>query len=300
MKTLLFYLTLATMAFSVQAQTKQPVKTGMAEVNGTELYYEVAGEGEPLVLIHRNCGDRRDWDDQFMLLSKRFRVIRYDVRGYGKSTMPDPGVEYEDYSDLKSLLDYLEIERAHICGLYHGIEVDFAIAYPNKCLSLIAAAPWANGYRSPVFPTTDKILFKPWTNELREHRLDPGLYYDVNGYRADARRSETLETANDNYSWLTLNKSNRQFLRPPAAGRLIEIKVPTLIVTSEHDLEFCKEVADLMEREIAGAKKVSIKGAGPCMNKDKPHEFNRIVVKFIQEVENRKSNESPHVQPLTL
>jgi pimeloyl-ACP methyl ester carboxylesterase len=167
--------------------------------------------------------------------------------------------------------------------LYHGIEVDFAIAHPEMCLSLITAAPWANGHRSAVFPRTNRISFKPWTNELREHRSDPTLSFWY-GYRADAQRSETMERASDNYSWLNPNKSNRQFLRPPAAGRLKEIKVPTLIVTAEYDLEFCKEVADLMEREITGAKKVSINGAGPCMNKDKPKEFNRIVEKFIGDI----------------
>jgi pimeloyl-ACP methyl ester carboxylesterase len=81
-----------------------------------------------------------------------------------------------------------------------------------------------------------------------------------------------------------LNNHKRHDLQPLAADRLKEIKVPTLIVTAEYDLVACIEVADLMEREIAGAKKVSIKGAGHCMNMDKPKEFNRIVEKFIGDI----------------
>jgi pimeloyl-ACP methyl ester carboxylesterase len=84
--------------------------------------------------------------------------------------------------------------------------------------------------------------------------------------------------------WHMVNKSKRYALQPLAAGRLKEVKVPALIVTAEFDLIACKEIADLMESEIAGAKKVSIKEAGHCMNMDKPKEFNRIVEKFIRDL----------------
>jgi 3-oxoadipate enol-lactonase len=73
-------------------------------------------------------------------------------------------------------------------------------------------------------------------------------------------------------------------LQPLAVGRIREIKVPTLIVTAEYDLVVCIEVAELMEQEILGAKKVSIKGAGHCTNMDNPKEFNRVVEKFIRDI----------------
>jgi pimeloyl-ACP methyl ester carboxylesterase len=293
MKTLLFCLALSTLAFSAQAQTKPPVKTGMAEVNGTKLYYEVAGEGQPLVLIHGSYLDCRNWDDQFLPLSKKFKVIRYDVRGYGKSAMPDPDIEYTDYDDLRSLLDYLGIGKAHICGSYHGIAVDFAIAHPNSCLSLIAAAPWINGYRSPAIQKASEVLFRPARIILTEQGAGPCIDFWLNNevwkgvFIYPGTLEKVKQMVNDHTFWYHL-KNKKQLLKPAAAGRLAEINVPTLIVTAEYDLEFCKEMADLMEKEIAGAKKVSIRGAGHYMNIDKPKEFNGILVKFIRDIDQKR------------
>ena len=125
-----------------------PVKSGTVKVNGVDLYYEVAGRGEPLVLIHGNGGDRRHWDFQFEPLSKEFQIIRYDVRGYGKSVFTNPDIEFSHHDDLKALLGYLEIESAHISGISmgSGIAIDFALAYPKRCKSLIPIGAWANGY----------------------------------------------------------------------------------------------------------------------------------------------------------
>jgi 3-oxoadipate enol-lactonase len=289
MKILSFCLLICLMAFSVQAQTKQPVKTGMAEVNGTKLYYEVAGEGQPLVLIHGNGLDHRNWDDQFLPLSKRFKVIRYDVCGFGKSPAPDPEEPGSNYDDLKNLLDYLDIKQAHICGLSmgSGIAVDYAIAHPEMCLSLISVGPWANGYNSPETEKMFQVMGQVRTI-LHEQGKRAAVDFWLEGtdmFKIAFPQKKTIERMKligyDYSFWHMLNKKKRYDLRPPAAGRLKEIKVPTLIVTAEFDLIPCIEVADLMEREIAGAKKVSIKGAGHCMNMDKPKEFNRIVEKFI-------------------
>ena len=81
------------------------IETGYAGVNGTRFYYEVLGEGEPIVLIHGNGGDCRHWDGQFEPLSHSYRVLRYDVRGYGKSSMPEEGVPYSHHDDLKALMN---------------------------------------------------------------------------------------------------------------------------------------------------------------------------------------------------
>jgi 3-oxoadipate enol-lactonase len=294
MKTILFFLALAATVLAIQAQTRPPVKTGMAEVNGAKLYYEVAGEGQPLVLIHGNVLDRRYWDEQFIPLSKKFKVVRYDVRGYGKSPIPGPEIEYSDYDDLKSLLDYLGIEKAHICGAHHGIAADFAIAHPNKCLSLIAVAPWANGYSSPALQKASELFFMPWAIILKEQGANTSIdfWLESEMYRDVFKRPRTLEKVNqmigESSLWFHLNKNKRHLLRPHAAGRLNEIKVPTLIVTAEFDLEFCKEIADLMEREISGAKKVMVSRAGHYMNMDRPKVFNREIVKFVRDSEKRK------------
>lgn len=74
------------------------VTSGIAEVNGTKLYYEVVGEGQPLVLVHAGSFDRRIWDEQVTAFAGHYKVIRYDVRGHGKSALPTK--PYSDTEDL--------------------------------------------------------------------------------------------------------------------------------------------------------------------------------------------------------
>src|SRR5210317_848418 len=109
------------------------IETGFAEVNGTRLYYELAGTGDPIVLIHGNFGDRRYFDGQFDVLARAHRVLRYDIRGYGKSMLPIEGVPYSDFEDLEALMAHLDIDRAHIAGfsLGSGTAVDFCLAHPG-------------------------------------------------------------------------------------------------------------------------------------------------------------------------
>ena len=111
---------------------------GTAEVNDTRLYYEVSGSGHPLVLIHGLALDTRMWDDQFQAFSEYYRVIRFDLRGFGNSTLPT-GDQYAYFDDLFALLNYLDISQAHILGLSLGgsVAVDFALAYPEATSSLI-------------------------------------------------------------------------------------------------------------------------------------------------------------------
>jgi pimeloyl-ACP methyl ester carboxylesterase len=143
------FLTLAIILVVFLSCNKQPaIKNGYANVNGTSLYYEVAGQGEPIVFVHGNFGDRRHWDYQFEPLSKSYKVVRYDVRGYGKSALPKPDEVYYDTEDLKALLDFLGIKKANICGVSmgSGIIVDFTLEHPEMCLSIIPTGPWANGF----------------------------------------------------------------------------------------------------------------------------------------------------------
>ena len=92
-----------------------PTHTGFADVNGTRLYYELAGAGHPLVLIHGFTLDTRMWDDQFAVFAQEYQMLRYDLRGFGKSALPTGG-SYAHTDDLKALLDSLHIAHASFLG----------------------------------------------------------------------------------------------------------------------------------------------------------------------------------------
>ena len=89
---------------------------GFAAVNGASLYYEVKGNGFPVVFVSGGgILDRRGWDPQFDVFAKHFKVVRYDVRGIGKSSRPATSFSHSD--DLQALFEFLNIKRAHLVGL---------------------------------------------------------------------------------------------------------------------------------------------------------------------------------------
>ena len=114
------------------------------DANGVSLYYEVAGEGPPLVLVHGFACGLRMWDPQVRALSSAWRVVTYDVRGHGISDAPSESAAYsQDISiaDLRALLDHLGLERAAVGGLSMGgnIALNFALAQPARVSALIVA-----------------------------------------------------------------------------------------------------------------------------------------------------------------
>jgi 3-oxoadipate enol-lactonase len=127
--------------------------TGFADVNGARLYYEVGGEGHPLLLLHAGIADSRMWDDQFSVFAQHYNVIRYDFRGFGKSAMP-PGL-FSSHQDVASLLNFLNVEKAYVIGQSFGgyIAIDFILTYPEMVDALILGAPNVSGYE----PSSEEI-----------------------------------------------------------------------------------------------------------------------------------------------
>ncbi|HJR18547.1 MAG TPA: alpha/beta hydrolase, partial [Actinomycetota bacterium] len=121
-------------------------ETGFVPVDGGRLWYEVAGEGAPVVLLHGGLWDSRMWEDQFEALAERCRAVRYDLRGYGQSDRPEKSYSHSD--DLAALLDHLKIERAALVGLSMGaaVAIDFTLENPGRVDALVLAAPGLGGY----------------------------------------------------------------------------------------------------------------------------------------------------------
>ncbi len=103
------------------------MQDGYVTVTGGKLYYQLKENGHPLVLIHAGFLDQRMWDEQFDLFAKDFTVIRYDVRGFGRSSRPVE--KYWDIEDLYTLLTHLKVGKAFVVGVSNGgrIAIDFTI-----------------------------------------------------------------------------------------------------------------------------------------------------------------------------
>jgi pimeloyl-ACP methyl ester carboxylesterase len=263
------------------------VETGMAKVAEPVLYYEAAGQGTPLVLLHGGQLDSRMWDDQFLLYARAFRVIRYDIRSYGRSRMPTQS--YSDVEDLKGLLDSLGIKQAHLVGLSLGgrIATDFALLYPDRVLSLVLAGPGLGGFEWSESDRGEQItMFRTLRDQGPEAVVELWLKDDYmipameNPRTAGRVRELALANAK---SWLKHPAFGRE-IDPPAANRLADIKAPTLLIVGDRDVPDIQKIVRKMEQEIPGARKVAIRGAGHMVNMEKPDEFNYATLSFLREL----------------
>ena len=261
------------------------VTAGHADVNGTRLHYETAGAGQPLVLIHGFTLDTRMWDDQFDLFARRYRVIRYDVRGFGRSAVP-ADEPYTHHGDLKALLGHLGIAHAHILGhsMGSGIALDFVLAYPALADSLISVGTVVHGLA--------------WLPEFRAHFRS--LFEIANTSGVEAAKAEWLHgpvfaaamakpdvaprvarIVNDYSGWRWTHHNSKVDLQPPAGDRLEEVRVPTLIVVGEHDIPNVLRMADALQARASDVRRVTIPGVGHMPNMEEPESFNRAVLDFL-------------------
>jgi pimeloyl-ACP methyl ester carboxylesterase len=250
------------------------------------LYYEIAGEGHPLVLIHGGLVNSGLWDDQFEVFAGHYRTLRYDVRGFGKST--SPASYYSNHGDLRDLLDFLGIERAAVLGLSLGgsIAIDFTLAYPDRAAALIPVAAGLGGYRATsskalrdemvaAYDSGDmeravELSLQAWTDgpQRRPDQVDPGVRE-----RIRAMTAHTFELP-DVEQWL-------QRLEPPAIDRLGEIHAPTLFIVGDQDVEDIFKIGDLIVANVPGARRAVIPGAAHHLNMERPAEFNHLVLEFL-------------------
>lgn len=262
------------------------VTTGYAEVNNARLYYEMAGEGHPLVFIHGNTLDTRMWDDQFDLFASDHTVIRYDLRGYGRSSLPTPEESYAHHDDLKALLDNIGISKAHVTGLSMGgrVATDFTIVYPQIVSSLTLVDSVVHGYVNQFFLLNDLVAKAAEEVPSAANRMwfEHELFAPARQHPQVAKK--LAEIIADYSGWHWLNKNPWTPLDPKSMEQLNKINVKTLVVLGDQDLPDFHNVADILHRNIAGATKKIIKGAGHMSNMEAPKEFNEILKEFLQGV----------------
>ncbi len=274
-------------------------RSGTAAVNGTRLYYEVAGEGEPVVLLEGGQCDRRMWDDQFADFGRTYRVIRFDVRGFGSSA-PRSG-PFESHEDLFALLEFLGVSRAHLVGLSLGgrIAIDFALTHPEKVRSLVLAGPGLSGF--PWSETHDEWVGRVHRAVARGDGKAAALAWLDSNYMKPAaanprtsRRLRELAVANAR-TWT--EPDSEQELKPAAYGRLSEIRVPTLLIVGSLDNPDIHRIVDQLARDVPGARKVVIEGAGHMVNMEEPARFSEIVLGFLQGLSGKSVVSSPKSSP---
>jgi len=260
-----------------------PLKTGIAGGNRTKLYYEMMGESHALVLIHSGLLDCRMWDGQFTKFAKHYKVIRYDIRGFGKSALSKG--KYSHVKDLKSLLKFLEVDNLHIIGISLGgmIAIDFAIEYPEKVSSLILTSTIPFGFQNKDDELTKMTLaiYKTAHQNNVEQAVEMWLCHPVFATIRTRTKQKIKQMLIDNSKAWTLPTDHVIWSTPPAIERLSKIKASTLIIVGDKDVPDVLDAANVLEDNIGVAIKMVIPNAGHHINLEKPRQFNNIVLDFL-------------------
>jgi 3-oxoadipate enol-lactonase len=263
-------------------------KTGFLSIQGAPLYYEIAGQGDTILLLHAGIADSGMWDEQFAVFARHYRVIRYDLRGFGQSQIP--AGPFAHYEDPVVLLHEFGIEKAHVIGISFGAKValDFALAYPTMVSSLILVAPSVGGDvpsdAVQQFGSEEEALLQrgdlsaaSWLNvrfwvdgpHRRPEQVDPVVrerVYQMQYHAFTVPEPEHMQEVS---------------LQPSALERLTEVHVPTLVVVGDQDLPEKVALAQMLATRIAGAQLLIVPDVAHMVTMERPQEFNRIALDFL-------------------
>jgi 3-oxoadipate enol-lactonase len=273
-------------------EQKNVVK-GICAVNGARLAYEVAGAGQPLILVHAGIVDRRMWDDQFAAFAERYRVVRYDQRGFGESDYPPEA--FSPVEDLAGLLRALGLSDAAVVGVSMGgrAAVELALAHPELVRALVAVATGPGGWTPPEELRADfsrldaafaaRDIPRQIEEDLRmwvdgptrtPEQVDPQVrervrQMDARAYEIQWHDGEPIE-AEDRWP------------DPPAVERLGDIHVPTLVIAGALDKPDTNAGTEVLARGIPGARRVVMARTAHLPPVECPDEFNQMVLEFLQ------------------
>lgn len=263
-----------------------------ATVNGVSLYYEVAGRGTPVVFVHGFACGMKSWEPQVTALSERFRMITYDVRGFGISDAPDDPAQYSQatsIADLAGLLDELNIKRAVVGGLSMGgnIALNFALTHPDRVRSLIIAdtgagsdehADWV-AVAHGLADAAERGGMEAFTDRACANPLFAS--YIAQGPHAERFLRSCLMT---HRARGVAHTAREVLTKRPALYSLEDqmraLRAPTLLIVGEHD-EPCVRVHTWMAKTLPRATAVTIPGVGHLTNLEAPDAFNRAVLRFL-------------------
>jgi pimeloyl-ACP methyl ester carboxylesterase len=261
--------------------------------DGVKLYYEETGKGIPVVFVHEFAGDCRAWEQQVRYFGRYYRCITFNARGYPPSDVPSDGEKYSQdraRDDIRSVLDALGIDKAHIVGLSMGgfAALHFGFTYPDRARSLViagcgygaetdkraqfAAEAEASAKRFEELTMAKAALgYATGPTRVQHQNRDPRGWKEF----ADQLAEHSTEGAA-----LTMRGVQK---RRPSLYELIDkmktITVPTLIMTGDEDWP-CIEPGIMMKKNIATAALVVMPNAGHNINLEDPAAFNA----YLQEL----------------
>jgi len=252
------------------------------EVEGATLAGETRGKGTPLVLLHGMAGERRDWDRLLAALPADIPILRYDLRGFGRSTAQE-GLSYSHTDDLLALLDALMIERAPVLGLSMGggVALNFALSHSDRVSHLILISPAMVGWE---WSDEWKALWRGVSRPARDGDLalarERWWQHPMFAVARDSDAAEELRHAIDAYhgrQWI--HDSQRDEL--PDVDRLHRLAMPTLLLTGERDFADLRLIADVIAAAAPDVTRIDYRGAGHMLHLERPAEVVAAITAFL-------------------
>lgn len=280
----------------VRGEGADSVKTAYIPVEKGTLYYEECGHGSPVILVHGHSLDHRMWNDQFYELSQRHRVIRYDLRGYGRSSSQIEGFQFTHVEDLVALMDSLHISKAHVVGLSLGgyVGADMLGWFPERMLSAFLASGNVRMSKGPSEPMTDEESHQRDREiaELKQRGVDvmkkewfEGLMNSGGSQRE--RMCESLWQMIDDWdAWQPLHKEARVVAGKDAFEKLKINRpdVPVMVVEGRSEGNRFPEHPEILDYLPNGQIQI-LDDCGHMMNMERPEEFNVLLNAFLDRID---------------
>jgi len=251
----------------------------MLDVGDGALAWEEAGKGAPIILLHGFSFDRAMWDPQIESLASSHRVIRYDLRGFGKSTRPRGSYSHAD--DLAALITALDLRSPILVGLSLGANValEFAVRWPGIARGLVLASPglaehvWAEE-RPPA--AAARIAAEQGVAAARAFWLGNPIY-------ATLRRTSAYQMLEDmvaNYDGWHWQNADPRLPGPNITAALPSVETPALILSGAEDARDYRAIADRLARTLPAGCLERFEGVGHLINLQCPAVFNDAVLNF--------------------
>ncbi len=267
------------------------IKSGFVDIDEARIYYEIAGQGTPFVMIHAGVADSRQWNNEFAVFAQDYQVVRYDMRGYGQSE-PVNG-EFSHMSDLVSVLNTLELQEPLVlmgCSMGGGLAMDFALTHPSRVKALIMVGSGPSGLEldvpAPVKFAEAEKAYKAGDLDLVAE-LETQIWFD-GADRTPEQVNQAMRKLAYEMNRKALDYEAKELgkrlpnTETPAFGRLSNLNIPVLIIVGSHDTPYILAAADYMIEKLPSARKVTIKDAAHLPNMDHPDEFQTVVKAFLE------------------
>jgi pimeloyl-ACP methyl ester carboxylesterase len=266
--------------------------------DGVKLYFEEAGSGHPVILVHEFAGDLRSYEPQLRHFGKRYRAIAFNARGFPPSDVPEHVSSYSQSraaDDILSVLDHIGERQAHVVGLSMGgfATLHFGLCHPERALSLCiggcgygAEPDQREKFRAEADAIAGVIRAAGMAAFAERYAYGPTR---VQYQNKDPRGHAAFKAMLAEHSAVgSANTQQGVQKERPSLYLLVEemkrLTVPTLIISGDEDWP-CLHPGILMKQSIPSAALAVIPNSGHAINIEEPEEFNRIVGNFLFQVE---------------